>query len=201
MRDKKKRKCLYKLGILSEIFFENVRILVPFGERLDPEEDEDLLSEDLLELDSGKFTDILEDGSLLADEDIFLGIFGDKEHHEYPYHPLFFGEFLDTYEHVIRELLIEREEEFLTDHLTDTRLHILIGIIILIIKQWSRWEGFFDGCEEFLESVFVAGRYTDGVFSSFGRMLEIGFGIHEDDGLFDSFQKFADSLFLLSSLS
>lgn len=201
MRDKKKRKYLYKLGILSEIFFENIRVLVPFGESLDPEEDEDLLSENLFELDSGKFADILEDRPLLADEDIFLGILGDEKHHEGLNHTILFGKLLDTHEHIIRELLVEREKEFFTDHLTDTRLHILIGIIILIIKQWSGWEGFFDGCEEFAKSVFVAGRYDNSILSGFSRMLEIGLGVHEDNGFLDSFQEFADFFLFLPTLS
>lgn len=198
---KKKRKCLYKLGILSEIFFENIRVLVPLSESLDPEENEYLLSENLFELYSSEFTDVLEDGSLLTDEDIFLRILGDEKHHESFNHPLFFRKFLDTHEHVIREFFIEREEELLTNHLTDARLHVLIGIIILIIEKWSGWERFFDRREELLESIFITRRYTDSIFSNFSRMLEIGFGIYEDDGFLDSLENLTNFFLLLPTLS
>ncbi len=201
MRGEKERKYLYFPRILSEIFFENIWVLVPLGKGLDPEEDKDLLPENLFEIQSGKFPNILEDGSSFADEDIFLRILGDEKHHECLNHPLFFNKFLDTHEHVIRELLIECEKEFLADHFTDTGLHILISIIIFVIEKRSGWERFFDGCEELFESVFVARRYTDGIFAGFCCMLEISFGIHEDDRFLNSFQNLADFLLLLSTLS
>lgn len=185
---------------LSEILLEHARIFVPLGHNLYPQEDIDLLFENFLKLQPGEFPDVLENGSLFSDEDIFLGIFGYIEHNERFDHAVFLGEFVDIHEDIVGKFLAEGKEYLLADNLANAGLHVLIGVIVLVVEERSGREGFLDGGEEFVESVLVSGRYADRVFPRFGRVLQIALGVDENNRFLYSFQEFADFFFFLATL-